>query len=102
MATRSKLKYGRLALAATCLALITTRAGGWQQAPTLDITLTGQSMIRSDIRATAPSAVTAIAPLLKGDVIFTNFEGTVAESGQPNESTPLQDESEGIFLAPPG
>jgi poly-gamma-glutamate capsule biosynthesis protein CapA/YwtB (metallophosphatase superfamily) len=102
MATLLKLKYGRLALAATCLAIVTIRAGGWPQSPTLDITLTGQSMIRSDIRATAPTVVPTIASLLKGDVIFTNFEGTVAEDGQPNESTPLQEESEGIFLAPPG
>jgi len=102
MATRLKLKYGRLALAAACLGIVTIKAGGWPQSPALDITLTGQSMIRSDIRATAPSTVPTIASLLKGDVIFTNFEGTVAERGQPNESTPLQPESEGIFLAPPG
>jgi poly-gamma-glutamate capsule biosynthesis protein CapA/YwtB (metallophosphatase superfamily) len=102
MATLLKLKYGRLGLAATCLAIVTIRAGGWPQSPTIDITLTGQSMIRSDIRATAPSVMPTIASLLKGDVIFTNFEGTVAEDGQPNELTPLQEESEGIFLAPPG
>jgi poly-gamma-glutamate capsule biosynthesis protein CapA/YwtB (metallophosphatase superfamily) len=102
MATQSKSNFGRLALAVTCLALVTNRTGGWQQSRILDVTLTGQSMIRSDIRATSPSAVPTIASLLKGDVIFTNFEGTIAEPGQPNESTPLQEESEGIFLAPPG
>lgn len=102
MAILLRLKYGRLAIAATCLAIITIRAGGWPQSPALDITLVGQSMIRSDIRATDPSAVPTIASLLKGDVIFTNFEGTVAEDGQPNASTPLQEDSEGIFLAPPG
>ena len=29
-----------------------------------------------------PSAVSTIAPLLKGDVVFTNFEATVVEKGQ--------------------
>jgi poly-gamma-glutamate synthesis protein (capsule biosynthesis protein) len=36
-------------------------------------------MIRSDIRETAPAAVPVIQQLLKGDVVFTNFEATVAE-----------------------
>ena len=48
----------------------------------LSITLGGQSMIRSDIRATAPDAVRAIKSLLQGDVVFTNFEGTVFQPGQ--------------------
>jgi poly-gamma-glutamate synthesis protein (capsule biosynthesis protein) len=39
-------------------------------------------MIRSDIRATAPSAVPAIHELLKGDVVFTNFEAAIAEKGE--------------------
>jgi poly-gamma-glutamate capsule biosynthesis protein CapA/YwtB (metallophosphatase superfamily) len=57
-------------------------------------------MLRSDLRATAPSAMPVIAALLKGgDVTFTNFEGTVAEAGQPNADTPLQGPG---FLAPPG
>jgi poly-gamma-glutamate synthesis protein (capsule biosynthesis protein) len=55
-------------------------------------------MIRADIRASAPSAVPAIAAMLKGDVIFTNFEGTIAKPGQPNESAPFQGSG---FLAPP-
>jgi poly-gamma-glutamate capsule biosynthesis protein CapA/YwtB (metallophosphatase superfamily) len=56
-------------------------AMGSAQAP-ITITLAGQSMIRSDIRATAPAAVPMIQGLLKGDVVFTNFEGTVAEKGE--------------------
>jgi poly-gamma-glutamate capsule biosynthesis protein CapA/YwtB (metallophosphatase superfamily) len=52
------------------------------QSTTITITLTGQSMIRSDIRATAPAAVPVIQSLLKGDVIFTNLEGAVAEKGE--------------------
>ena len=46
---------------------------------TLTITLTGQSMIRSDIRATSPDVVPRIKSLLGGDVVFTNFEGAIAE-----------------------
>jgi len=48
----------------------------------LTVTLTGQSMIRSDIRATAPGAVPVIQGLLKGDVVFTNVEAAVALPGQ--------------------
>jgi poly-gamma-glutamate capsule biosynthesis protein CapA/YwtB (metallophosphatase superfamily) len=55
----------------------------------LTVTLTGQSMVRSDVRATAPAAVPVISALVSGsDVVFTNFEGTIAEPGQPNATTP--------------
>ena len=51
-------------------------------------------MIRSDIRQTAPAAVPVIQGLLKGDVVFTNFEAAVAEKGETI--------SEGRgFLSPP-
>src|SRR5712671_4408777 len=53
-----------------------------QPAPIITIALAGQSMIRSDIRATAPAAVPVIQGLLKGDVVFTNFEAAVAEKGE--------------------
>ena len=93
---------GRLRLAATCLAAVfAIGIGVWPQSPGLTITLAGQSMIRSDIRATAPSAVPVIASLLKGDVKFTNFEGTVAEAGQPSDTVPQQ-RPNGGWLAPPG
>jgi hypothetical protein len=39
-------------------------------------------MLRSDLRATAPKAVPVIAGLLKGDVVFTNFEGAIALPGR--------------------
>ncbi len=55
------------------------------QPATITITLAGQSMIRSDIRATAPQAVPVIQSLLKGaasDVVFTNLEAAVAEKGE--------------------
>ena len=52
------------------------------QSGPITITLAGQSMIRSDIRATAPAAVPVIQGLLQGDVVFTNFEAAVAEKGE--------------------
>ncbi len=61
---------------------------------TITITLAGQSMIRSDVRETAPAAVPVIQALLKGDVVFTNFEAAVAEKGQTIQ------EGRG-FLTPP-
>lgn len=64
------------------------------QPSALTITLTGQSMIRSDLRETAPAAIPIIQGLLKGDVVFTNFEAAVAEKGQKVQ------EGRG-FLAPP-
>ena len=51
-------------------------------------------MIRSDIRETAPAVVPVIKELLKGDVVFTNFEAAVAEKGETVR------EGRG-FLAPP-
>src|SRR5438309_9882267 len=101
MATRL-LRRGRLPLAATCLAAVfAIGIGVWPQSPGLTITLAGQSMIRSDIRATARSAVPVIASLLQGDVKFTNFEGTVAEPGQPSDTVPLRRRN-GRWLGPPG
>jgi poly-gamma-glutamate capsule biosynthesis protein CapA/YwtB (metallophosphatase superfamily) len=64
------------------------------QSTAITITLAGQSMIRSDIRATAPAEVPVIQGLLKGDVIFTNLEAAVAEKGQTVQ------EGRG-FLTPP-
>lgn len=66
------------------------------QPPTMTITLTGQSMIRSDIRAHAPAAVPVISSLLKGDVIFTNFESTIVDESKG------QSPKDGRFLSPPG
>jgi poly-gamma-glutamate synthesis protein (capsule biosynthesis protein) len=84
------LKRGRLLLIASCLVTVfSIGAVVWSAPPALTIVLTGQSIIRSDIRLTAPSAVPTIESLLKGNVIFTDFEGVVAEAGQPNESAPL-------------
>jgi poly-gamma-glutamate capsule biosynthesis protein CapA/YwtB (metallophosphatase superfamily) len=82
MATKL-LKWGRIPLSAAFLFIVFTFGKPVRpQSPTLNITLTGQSMIRSDLRVNTPTAVATISPLLKGDVIFTNFEGTVAEKGE--------------------
>jgi hypothetical protein len=43
------------------------------------IVLTGQSMIRSDIRVTAPAGVPVIQSLLNDDVMFTNLELSFAK-----------------------
>jgi poly-gamma-glutamate capsule biosynthesis protein CapA/YwtB (metallophosphatase superfamily) len=59
-----------------------TGAAGRPQSTAITITLVGQSMIRSDIRATAPAVVPVIRGLLKGDVVFTNLESAVAEKGE--------------------
>src|ERR1700693_840378 len=64
------------------------------QSTEITITLAGQSMIRSDIRATSPAAVPVIQELLKGDVVFTNLEAAVAEEGETVQ------EGRG-FLTPP-
>jgi poly-gamma-glutamate capsule biosynthesis protein CapA/YwtB (metallophosphatase superfamily) len=91
------LKVGRIPLAAACLMIVfSMREPLLQaQAPGFSITLTGQSMIRSDIRAHAPAAVPVITSLLKGDVIFTNFESTVIDEKKG------QSRKDGRFLSPP-
>jgi len=60
--------FGKSARLATLFVVqcVTSRVA-LAQSTTITITLTGQSMIRSDVRATAPAAVPAIQGLLKGD-----------------------------------
>jgi poly-gamma-glutamate synthesis protein (capsule biosynthesis protein) len=72
--------------------LLAAGASVRSQPRALRITLTGQSMIRTDIRVHTPSIVSTVVPLLKGDVVFTNFEAAVVEK----EST-----RDGQFLSPP-
>jgi poly-gamma-glutamate capsule biosynthesis protein CapA/YwtB (metallophosphatase superfamily) len=81
------VKTGRFLARAACLAVlfeVVWNSGSAQgpQAGPVTITLAGQSMIRSDIRATAPTAVPVIQEILKGDVVFTNFEAAIAEKGE--------------------
>ena len=74
------IKAARLAVlfAIVCAMGVAVRA----QSTAITVTLAGQSMIRSDIRETAPAAVPVIQGLLKGDVVFTNLEAAVAEKGE--------------------
>jgi len=76
--------------AAVCAVAVSLSA----QPAAITIVLTGQSMLRSDLRTTKPPAVTAIAAMLKGDVVFTNLEAAVAEPGETTR------EGRG-FLTPP-
>jgi len=85
-----------LRLLTSVLVAVTVPMGAPVEAQSrLTVILTGQSMIRSDLRAHAPAALEKIQPLLQGgDVVFTNLEGTVAEPGESAE------EGRG-FLTPP-
>ena len=73
---------GAARLAISCSVVCTMVPVLLAQSAAITITLAGQSMIRSDIRETAPAAVPVIQGLLKGDVVFTNFEAAVAEKGE--------------------
>lgn len=64
--------------AAACAAALAVSAQG----PAMTIVLTGQSMLRSDLRATKPAAIAAVKGLLAGDVVFTNLEAAVAMPGE--------------------
>src|SRR5262249_20162685 len=82
--------------AAACLGLLFAVAMSSAAAhPTWSITLTGQSMIPSDVRAHVPAAVPVIKSFLGGDVVFTNFEATVLDV------TKGQSPKDGRFLSPP-
>jgi poly-gamma-glutamate capsule biosynthesis protein CapA/YwtB (metallophosphatase superfamily) len=90
------LKTGRFLARSACLAVLLAMVctmGSAQSRP-ITITLAGQSMIRSDTRATAPAAVPVIQGLLKGDVVFTNLEAAVAEEGE------MVHEGRGFLTAP--
>ncbi len=76
-------------------AILTAGPSLFAQTQTMSITLTGQSMIRTDIRAHAPAAVPAIESLLKGDVVFTNFETTIFDQRKGQKRT------DGRFVSPP-
>ena len=78
------------ALAAACALIVSLSA----QPTAITVVLTGQSMLRSDLRATKPAAVTTIKALLNGDVVFTNLEAAIAEPGETTR------EGRG-FLTPP-
>ncbi len=78
----SRTRRGVAASAALIVMLAAAPETQTPQSTSLIITLTGQSMVRSDIRVTAPKAVPVIQGLLKGDAVFTNLEAAVALPGQ--------------------
>jgi len=65
-------------------------------AESFTLTLTGQAMIRGDIRDDAPGAIPDIEQLVKGDAAFTNYEATVYD---PEKGQSTRD---GRFASPPG
>lgn len=95
MNRKKEWKWHAFALGASCVAAgLAFGVAAAPQSSVFDITLAGQSMIRSDFRAHAPNELATIKPLLTGDVVFTNLEGTIAEKGETVK------EGRG-FLAPP-
>ena len=95
----TKRKNGKLSARPACLAaafaiLCAIGAAAQAQPQEITITLAGQSMLRADLRETAPAAVPVIQGLLKGDVRFTNLESAIAENGESTH------EGRG-FLTPP-
>jgi poly-gamma-glutamate capsule biosynthesis protein CapA/YwtB (metallophosphatase superfamily) len=93
-AGQSSLRTIGIFLAVVVATLCAIRPTVGAQATPITVVLTGQSMIRSDMRTTAPAAVPAIKALLQGDVVFTNLEAAVAEPGETIQ------EGRG-FLTPP-
>ena len=87
--------FARIISTASFLAVCGMGSSAPAQDQNISFTLTGQSMIRSDIRAHAPAAAPVIASLLKGDVAFTNFESTVLDVKKG------QSPKDGRFLSPP-
>src|SRR5215471_14471554 len=74
------MKHARLAgLLATVVAVA---VGVSAQSTAITIVVTGQSMIRTDLRSAKPAAVPIIKGLLSGDVVFTNLESAIAEPGE--------------------
>ena len=83
----------RLVFLGVCLAASFTAAVSPEgQSQAITLALTGQAMIRSDVRVHTPGIVTTLAPLLQGDVVFTNYEATVGEKASSGDRG---------FLSPP-
>jgi poly-gamma-glutamate capsule biosynthesis protein CapA/YwtB (metallophosphatase superfamily) len=86
------MKHARLS--GLIVTVFAVAAGISAQSTPITIVLAGQSMIRSDLRATKPAAIAPIKGLLSGDVVFTNLEGAIAQPGETIQ------EGRG-FLTPP-
>jgi poly-gamma-glutamate capsule biosynthesis protein CapA/YwtB (metallophosphatase superfamily) len=91
-----RASFSRVLKTAACLPVLVSVGNATGAEPaTWSVTLTGQSMIRSDIRADVPAAVPVIKSFLSGDVVFTNFEATVLDAKKG------QSPKDGRFLSPP-
>ena len=77
----ASLGYRTALTLAAMAALLGAKPTAAANRPDLSITLTGQSLVVSDIRVDTPSFVPMIRPLLTGDVVFTDFETTVMKKG---------------------
>src|SRR5262249_47667783 len=91
-ALRPPMKHARLS--GLILTVVAGVASLSAQSTPITIVLAGQSMIRSDLRATKPAAMAPIQGLLSGDVVFTNLEAAIAQPGETIQ------EGRG-FLTPP-
>jgi len=74
------------------VALLASALSPTAQSQAIRLALTGQAMIRSDLRIHTPDIVSTLAPLLQGDVVFTNYEATVGEKSSSGDRG---------FLSPP-
>jgi len=83
----------RFAYPFVLLGLVIAAGAAVRSQSAISVTLTGQSTIRTDVRVHTPTIVPTLAPLLKGDVVFTNFEAAIVEKDQSVR--------DGQFLSPP-
>ena len=80
---RHRLKIDRTARAAALAGIMALPASAASaQDQSILVTLTGQSMIRSNLCVTAPDAIPKMQSMIQGDVKFTNLEGTIAYEGE--------------------
>lgn len=76
------VSYGKPGLLVIVTMMLSVPAAPSRAQPPLTVILTGQSMIRSDLRTTAAAAVPGMKALLQGDVVYTHLEAAVAEGGE--------------------
>lgn len=76
------VSYGKPGLLVILTMMLSVPAAPSRAQPPLTVILTGQSMIRSDLRTTAAAAVPGMKALLQGDVVYTHLEAAVAEGGE--------------------
>src|ERR1700722_3953389 len=92
-------KIGRLIAGKACLAglfaiVCVIGAASRPQSTEITITLAGQSMIRSDIRATSPATMPVLQGMFMREGVFSNLDAAIAEERETVQ------EGRG-FLTPP-